>query len=563
MNNMRLSGLASGMDTDSMVQSMMKIERMKVDRVEQNKQVAMWRQESYNNMNKAFANFIINSRKDMGLSKTSNTGILSHNNYTKLEYLRKANSSDESKATVSSTNKAINGSYTIDVKEMAKGASFTSVNMEEKTDFLKEGMTFTLSNGVNDEGEDINVANIVIKSSAPEKGVQMSDVVKAINAEKDTTGITAFTNNGRLFLQTTETGEGQSIKLSKAEIGEGITQDNVNKGDEFIEALGYGKANMDGTKNVESDGESASYIIGKQAKIEYNGVTLKYDSNNIDLNGLNIQLRSQGTTTINVDTNVDGIMEKVEKLIEDYNELIEKTSKAVDEKRYASYHPLSQEEKKAMHEDDVKLWEEKARSGMLNRDETINRTMQNVRNELYKTVDTNGKFKHITELGITTEKYSKGSTGGKLVIDSAKLRAAILDDPEGVMELLFTENEEAITNPEELAEGKKAPDTTQGAFTRVFNGLIDGMKAIVDKSGPGEDSNLLRDVRSNLLIDFVTKKSSISDIDRQVLDMNKKIDSLNVMLGRREDAHYAKFTAMEKYMHQMNNQSNWLMQQFM
>ncbi len=539
MQNMRISGLASGMDTDAMVQSMMRIERMKVDRVEQNKQVAIWRRESYNNMNKLFANFILNSRKDMGLTNTSSTGSISNSNYTRLDYIRQATSSDESKATVSSTNKAINGSYTIDVKEMAKGASFTSKDIGETPEVLKGrgGMAFTLSNGdttvdiqVGKEGEDLS----------------LSDVATAINAKRDETGITAFTNNGRLFLQTTDTGQGQSISLG----------DKISAGN-FLKALGYDKvqANMDG-------GENAKYNAGNQAEIEFNGVTLNYDNNNIELNGLNIQLRSEGITTINVDTNVDGIMEKIEKLIEDYNKLVDEASSAVGEKRYASFHPLSQEEKKGMHEDDVKLWEEKARSGMLNRDETINRTLQNVRNELYKSVDTNGKFSHITEIGISTEKYSRGSAGGKLQIDSDKLRRAILEDPEGVMELLFTENKDPIVKEGSGEEDKKY-GSTLGVFTRVYDSLIDGMKSIVDKSGPGENSDLLRNVRSNILIDFVTKKGSISELDKMVLDMDKKIDSLNIMLARKEEAHYAKFTAMEKYMHQMNSQSNWIMQQFM
>lgn len=543
MNNLRLSGLASGMDTDAMVQSMMKVERMKVDRVEQNKQVAMWRQESYNNMNKSFAKFILNSKKDIGLSNSSSTGSISHSNYTKLDYLRKASSSNESAATVSSTNKTINGSHTIEVKEMARGASFTSAKIsEDDLASIKGEMTFTLSNG---EGAKAKSEEIVVKASGDK--LKMSDVVKAINAKKDETGVTAFTNDGRLFLQTIETGEGKSIKIT-----------DQNSAGDFINKLKGKTEDKEG-----KEGEDYFESVGQQAEIEYNGVTLKYDNNNIEFNGLNIQLKSQGVTNIHVDTNVDGVMEKVEKLIEDYNKLIDEASNAVGEKRYSNYHPLSQEEKKAMHEDDAKLWEEKAKSGMLNRDETINRVMQNMRNEIYKTVDTNGKFDHITQIGISTEKYSKGSAGGKLVIDNDKLRKSILEDPEGVMELLFTENKDPITDPDSKDKNKKVPNSTQGVFTRVYDSLIDGMKDIVDKSGPGEDSYLLKNVKFNLLTDFITKKSGISDLDKQVLDMNKKIDSLNIMLARKEDAHYAKFTAMEKYMNQMNSQSNWLMQQLM
>lgn len=544
MSNLRIAGLASGMDTDAMVESMMRVERLKVDRYEQSKQIALWRQEAYNDMNKMFANFILNSRKDMGLTKASSTGLLTSSSYTRLDYIRKSTSSNESAATVSATSKAVNGSYTIDVKSLAKGASFASADMTNKQDKLVDGMAFTLSNG---EGENLKSVDIVVNAS--DGSVKMSDVVKAINNKKEETGITAFANNGRLFLQTTDTGQGQSIKLSKSEVAGEITAEASTAGDDFITALGY--VGIEGDYST----SEAKYIKSQQAQINFNGVTLNYDSNNIELNGLNIQLKAEGTTTINVDTNVDGIMEKIQKLVDDYNELVDKASKAVGEKKYSSYHPLSQEEKKAMHEDDVKLWMEKAKSGMLNRDETINRVLQSARGEIYKTLENpTGSFDHITQIGISTEKYSKGSAGGKLQIDEAKLRQAILEDPEGVMELLFKESSE------EPSESNKS---TKGVFTRVYDSLIDGMKSIIDKSGPGEDSDLLRNVKSNILIDFVTEKSSISDLDKEVLDMSKKIDDLNVMLARKENSYYAKFANMEKMLHQMNSQSNWLMQQFM
>ena len=49
--------------------------------------------------------------------------------------------------------------------------------------------------------------------------------------------------------------------------------------------------------------------------------------------------------------NVDGIMGKIEQLVNDYNELIDKVSEALNEKdiKLPSFIP----EEKAMHEDDV------------------------------------------------------------------------------------------------------------------------------------------------------------------------------------------------------------------
>ncbi|TCU65773.1 flagellar hook-associated protein 2 [Tissierella praeacuta] len=523
MSNMRISGLVSGMDTDAMVQSMMKVERLKVDRYEQSKQIALWRQEAYINTNKMFANFILNTQKDMGLKKASSTGSLSNVSYSRLDYVRKATSSNETAATVSATSEAVNGSYEIKVEKLATNAKLNSNKVDKDQTF---GNEITINLGGND---------IIVKN---ENGVKLSDIAKEINNSKQ--GINAFfevdsTNKGILFLQTSKTGEVQTINLT-------ATGSNSS---EFLDLFTE--------KNAR----------GENSQIKFNGQTLNYNDNNIKFNGLNIQLKAEGVTNINVNTNVDGIMEKIEKFVNDYNELIDKTSKLVSEKRYSNYHPLSQEEKKAMHEDDVKLWQEKAKSGMLNRDETIQRTLQNIRTDLYKNVEgLDGSFKHITEIGITTEKYSKGTTGGKLQIDKDKLRAAIEKDPEGVMKLLFNEPDVKKDGMSE-AEYKKAVSNKSGVFTRIYDNLTDGMKTIIDKSGPGEDADLFRSVQFNILIDFRTKKSSISDLDKEILDANKKIDDLNAMLYRKENAYYAKFANMEKMLSQMNSQSKWLSQQFM
>jgi len=543
MSVLRISGLASGMDTDMIVESLMKVERLKVDRFEQNKQIALWRQEAYNNMNKLFANFILNTRKNFGLTKTTSTGIALNYSYTSVDYLRKAVSSNENVASVTSTSKALNGTFNIEVKQLATSGSITSAELDNLDDIQLDGMKFRIKGT-----EDGQFVTITVKGST------MNDLVKAINEKKDETKVMAFydSENKRLFLQSTVTGENSKIQLSR------VSGEDGDEGYKFLEKV---------------RGEGFKKINGQDAIIQYNGVDLKYSSNNINFNGLNIELKSEGKTTINASTNVDGIMEKIEQLVNDYNELIDKVSEALNEKRYPSYHPLSQEEKKAMHEDDVKLWEEKAKSGMLSRDELITRTLQAIRTDLYRNVGgVSGSFKNLIEIGITTESYTRGITGGKLQIDKEKLRAAIEKDPEGVMELLFKEPEKLDrADFPDTDEGKRQYEAAEranrrdngGIFTRVYDNLIDGMKAIIDRAGPGQDSDLLRSVRSNILIDFVTSKSSISDLDREVLNINRRIDDLNAMLIRKENAYYAKFANMEKMLQQMYSQSNWLAQQFM
>jgi len=90
-NTMRITGLASGIDTEEMIQQLMQVERIKVDRVEQDKQTSVWRQEAYNSLNKDFANFILNTRKMFGLTSVTWTGNLIPNSYQNLNWVKTLN----------------------------------------------------------------------------------------------------------------------------------------------------------------------------------------------------------------------------------------------------------------------------------------------------------------------------------------------------------------------------------------------------------------------------------------------------------------------------------------
>lgn len=200
MSNLRIAGLASGMDTDAMVKSLMRVERLKVDRFEQNKQTALWRQEQYNNINKLFANFILNTRKDMGLNKVNMRGAISSTKYNNLDYIRKSTSSNDSVATASSTSQSVNGTFEIEVDKLATSGNFasddlTNVDLGKKLSFKINGNLIEVGDG--------------------SKDITLSDITKAINSFKKvedgkevSLGITAFYDekNGRLFMQTMETG---------------------------------------------------------------------------------------------------------------------------------------------------------------------------------------------------------------------------------------------------------------------------------------------------------------------------------------------------------------------
>jgi len=554
--NLRITGLMSGLDTESMIESLMKAERVKVDTLKQDRQLVLWRQEMYNNLNKEFANFIINTRKNFGLTYTTSTGIFLSNSYKNLSWVKRVTSSDTSIASVSASGIPFDGIYRVNVEKIAQGVSMVSgsnIGGDLKDILASLGeddeIRFTIATH---KGE----KEFVFRNES-EKKLTVEDIVKELNSatvldennKEVSLGIKASydANIGRFFIQTKETGRNVYIK---------IDADEGTSGKDFIEALNLKvsyKGYEDSNGNVvEADGTGhdlalGTKYIGQDALIHFNGAeNITSSSNNITINGINMSLMGTGEFTVTVNTDVDGIYQKISSFIEEYNKLVDKVDELLKQKRYYDYKPLTDAQKEEMKDKEIELWEEKAKSGLLKNDDIIARTMQNIRSSIYEEFE--GVFKLITEIGITTEKYASGTAGGRLEIkDEQKLRQAISENPEGVMELLFKESSE---------------ESAGGIVTRIYDNLISGMEEIIKKSGTGDNASLYRNVKSTILLDFVTEYGSISLLDKSIADYDKRIADLNDALRDKENYYYKKFAALETAISRMNAQSMWLAQQF-
>lgn len=568
-NNLRVTGLASPFDTEEMIGKIMEAEKVRLNKVEQNKELLVWKREAYNDLNKDFANFILNTRKEFGLTTTTSTGAMVSSSYKNLSWVKAATSSNEQVATVSTTAKAMNGSYNVEVKQLAEGVKMVS----NKNITIEGGTKDNLASQFGLDKDDTIRFSIETKNGVKDfeftdlENTSMKDIVNAINSAKildedgkvvGKLGVKASYDPtiDRFFLQTEDTGTKSQLTIK--------TNDDISE--KFINGLNMtnnGKEYNIGTKE-----------IGKDAIISFDGAdNIIVDSNQFNINGIDFNIKSEGKFTTTVDTDVDAFYEKIEKFVEEYNKLVEKSNLLLTQKKYRSYQPLTADQKKAMDKSDIELWEEKAKSGILRSDQLISRTMGNARILAYEKIEgVEGQFKHLFEIGISTESFSKGSLGGKLVIDEVKFKKAIKEDPDGVLELLFKEpnygegkleNVTSYTAERELtSEQLKVKRSQSGIVTRLYDNFILGMQDIIDKSGVGDDPNLYRNVKSNILIDFVTEYGSISIIDKDVKKLENKIEDLNVYLFNKENQYYSKFAAMEKALSRMNQQSMWLMQQF-
>jgi len=536
MSAIRFGGMASGLDTESMVKELMKAERAKVDKLQQSKQTKTWVQEAYNDMNKSFANFILDSKKALGITRTSSTGSTYSTSYSSFTWVKSASSSNESTFTATATTSAVSGTHSIKVEKLATGVNVASgVDIAVRNGKADVTSTTTLSElGIADGTVTFEGASGPISYLANET---VAELVSKINSLKDASGnalgikATFDETSNRLFLSTTSMGSSAKINIT-ADAGMLFTG---------------------GASKFATDLTAGTAVVGQDAEIDFDGAAgIKYSSNQFTINGITIDLKAAQPgveNTIKVDTNTDGIVEKVKAFVDSYNTLIDSVNTKLGEKKYRDYQPLTDEQKEAMDEDTIKLWEEKAKSGLLRNDSTLQRTLETIRSSLYEKVEgVSGSFSSMFEIGITTGSYTDK---GKLEIDETKLREKIMQDPDGVMELLF----KTSSSSDDETKQKES-----GIINRIYDNMVEGMKDVIDKAGAGDNASLYRKVQSNIMIEFVVKGSK-SLIDEDLLSIAKRIDTENDRLSDVEDRYWKRFTALEKAMQQMNSQSTWLSQQ--
>lgn len=559
MSAIRFGGIASGIDTESIIKQMMDIERTKVDRVSQQKQVSLWKQEQFRSINSKLANFVIDAKLSFGLATTTASGSLLGANRNAMTWVKKAVSTNESAVSVSASAGATNGSYNVKVNSLASNwSSASSDKISASTDrtslatqFGMDGthiINFTIDTNNNGEAK-----TFTFNKSAGDTSI--SEMVKEINAAD--LGVTAIYDAGadRFFLQTSNTGAENTIK---------ITDNSTNAfiaGEESTLKLQHEVSGV-----YEAVGNATKYG-GKDANIDFGAATgITFSSNDFTLNNINFSLKETTATSfqVNVSADIDSAFDKIKEFVDNYNKIVDEIDSLTSQKRDSSYMPLTETQKEAMSDKEVELWEERAKAGLLSKDATLLRIGSSSRTGFYQSVDgVTGNFYHLTQLGITTEAYSGSSASGRLQIDEQKLKTALQQDIDGVMEVLFKEADSSLGGNEDNLSAEQIKDkrAQSGLVNRLFDNLTSGMKEIVYQAGPGDDAGLMRKVNPYMLLSFATKQSSISYIDKGILDYNDRIANLERVLSSKEESYWRKYTAMEKALSSMESQMTSLTQQ--
>lgn len=112
----RMTGLISGMDTESMVKEMVSASSTKVDKVKKEKQLLEWKKEAWQSLNTKIYDFYKTEVSSLRLASSFKS--------------KKATASDETKVSVKAGSNAANGTHSVSVKQLASSAYLTGANIK-------------------------------------------------------------------------------------------------------------------------------------------------------------------------------------------------------------------------------------------------------------------------------------------------------------------------------------------------------------------------------------------------------------------------------------------------
>lgn len=514
MSTMRIGGLASGMDIDSIVEKLMVAERMPMDKLEQQKQIYEWQRDAYRDVNKKMTT-LDTYIADNFILKSLNT--------------KTATSSNSDLVSAVATGSA-SGSLSIEkvtqLAEAARGIGNKVDGLEGKTTLSslfesgKMPTTFTLR-AINREGKLGEAVSIGI-----DKDTTVSEFITKINGSN--AGVSAIFENGQLSITAKNTG--------KAVKEDGVTPTDAMTTDTDGTAL----FNKLGLSQLVSAGSP-----GKNAEFQVNGIVTERTTNAFSLNGYNITLKAEFSTnpvTMTSSTNVDEIMNKVKEFVATYNGFIKDLTDQTKQPKYRDFKPLTELQKKAMEEKEIENWETRSKSGLLRNDSIITSGLSSLRGLVYQTnhAVTNQKFNALYTIGIGTSKDY--NSGGTLEIDETKLRKALEEDPDAVVQLLTMSGEKSATVTK--ADGTTVQSDTRGFMRKIRDEIDIIEKKIDERAGRG------------------SMTETQYTLGKYLRNVNQSLDAWKDKLTKIEDRYWKQFGAMEAMINKANSQSASLMSQY-
>ena len=528
-DRIRMTGLVSGLDTETIVQALVSAASYKTTKLKNTQTKLGWKQEIWKSMNSEVYNFY-NGKID---------NLRFEGNYN-----AKKSTIDSNVASVTSDSTAVLGSQTLEVHQMATSGYLTGGAIKDQNDASVKSSTsfaelmkageFTNEENTALAGEGIKIkVNIGGEAEAKEIAINLNDSMTDIASKFSKLGLNANFDEktGRFFISSTKSGGDANFEINYA--------DTDDSGKKVLQKLGLAYKIEDGEyKSVDGDENPPVKIKGQNAKIVLNGAEFESSSNTFNINGLNITVQGVSdrdpssltgfkASTITTSVDVDTIYDSIKDFFKSYNELIKKMDTYYNAKANKDYDVLSEEEKEAMSDEEVEKWEKTIKDSLLRRDDNLGTLIDLFKESFAQTLQLdNGKSYSLSSFGINTLDYFTAGENehGLYHIDG---------DPD---------DENTKSNNDSL---KKMIASDPEAVSQFFSQLFKGVYNKLNK-----EMRFIEGTRSAMKV--YDDKILQTEYDRLTNDIKKQEERVTDM----EDSYYSKFTAMEKALTKLNSQSS-------
>ena len=560
---MRVSGINSGLDTDSIVQELVSAYNTKTEKYQKEQTKLSWKQEIW---------------------KGLNTKVYSlYNNVGKLRFssaysTKKTTSSDTTKATVSASSNAVNGTQKLHVLATAQSGYLTGGKLSLREEVTDADGTTKLQDvkgavkaetklselGFTGDEASLNINTTDEEGNAVTKTVSLtkdSTIQDVVNALKDNGLNASFdANNGRIFVSSKNTGKAADFSLSSAttklvekkDADGNVIKDSNGKPEMESVALSAeeqaASKKLIGLLGLDTDssniyGNKAAKIDGRDAVIALNGVKYTNTTNDFAINGLNISvngvtddvadpdstdlssLNDSTAITINTATDSQGIYDTVKDFLTEYNNIINEITKLYNADSAGSYEPLTDDEKDKMSDTEIEKWETKIKDSLLRRDSSLSSVMNAMMTSMSQPIEINGKSYSLSSFGIQTLGFLNAAENEQNAYhidgdeddentsgNQDKLMAAITSDPDTVIEFM------------------------KQLSTNLYKSIDDQMQS--------------NDLRSRYKI------YNDKEMDKQYTNLTKTIKEWESKVSDKEDYYYKQFSNMETALAKLQSQTS-------
>jgi len=397
-----MSGMVSGMDTESLITALTSSYKTKVDKAKGEQTKLSWKQDAWKSMNSKIYGLFSGKLTSMRFSTA---------------YNKKVTASSNSALSVVAGDNASEGNMSAKIISQAKAGFVTG---EEIT--AQDGSKVTQDTKLTDLGIEAGT-KMTFTVAGESKEIEVTDdmTMYGFTTKLREAGLNANfdVNNKRMFVSAKETGKANDFSFTST--------------DGAWDKLGL------------TASSGAKVIAGEDAKLELNGVTFESSSNVFNINGSTYTINSLTNEEITLNTTKDtsNVYDNIKNFFKDYNDTINSMTKAYNAESASKYQMLTDEMKDAMTDKEVEEWEGKIKDSLLRKDESLNSILTAMRDVMSQEIEIDGKKYSLADFGIDKQSYLTadansrysyhiyGDTDDEVYSGKADvLKAKIADDPE-------------------------------------------------------------------------------------------------------------------------------------